>query len=108
MNSATSSVMVLSRSRPWLNNVPPRNKDVDGFLVRPETLPPQERSDWGRIAPTKIIPEFGRPRLATDDWPFLYLQDRHIPNLTIRSMVLLGAMGLLMVFLFLPKDGNRL
>ena len=92
----------------WLNTLPPRNEDVDGFAVRPESVPPAERTQWRRIAPTKFVQEFGTPKLATDDWPFLYLRDRLIPGLTIRSMVLLGVIGVAMVYLFLPKSGSGL
>jgi hypothetical protein len=42
-------------------------------------------------------------QVASDDWPFLYLHGRLIPDFTIRSMVLLGLLGLGMVYLFLPK-----
>jgi spermidine synthase len=91
----------------WLHNLPARNQTVDGFTVNPETLPAAERDDWSRIAPTRIIHEAGTPRFATDDWPFLYLQDRLIPNLSIRSMVLLGVLGIGMVYLFLPRGSGR-
>ena len=64
-----------------------------------------ERKDWERIAPTTIINEIGTPRFATDDWPFLYLRDRLIPNLSIRPMIVLGLLGVAMVYLFLPKVG---
>jgi SAM-dependent methyltransferase len=92
----------------WLNELPPRNMGVDGFAVRPETLPAAERSDWLRIAPARLVHDLGTPRPATDDWPFLYLEDRLIPGLTIRSMALLGSIGVGMVYLFLPKGEGRL
>ena len=41
--------------------------------------------------------------MATDDWPFLYLRDRSIPDFTVRSMLILGLFGIGMVYLFLPK-----
>jgi hypothetical protein len=40
---------------------------------------------------------------ATDDWPFLYLRGRLIPDFTLRSMALLGVLGVGFVYLFLPK-----
>jgi hypothetical protein len=91
----------------WLHMLPARNENVDGFAIQPETLPAAERQDWQQIAPTTIIHEAGTPRFATDDWPFLYLQDRLIPNLSIRSMALLGVLGVGMVYLFLPKGSGR-
>ena len=91
----------------WLNKLPAKNKDVDGFSVQPETMPAAERTDWQRIAPTTILHETGSPRFATDDWPFLYLRDKLIPELSIRSMIVLGVLGVLMVYVFLPKGGSR-
>ena len=90
----------------WLNTLPPRNQTVDGFAVQPETLPPGDQN-WEKIAPTTIVHDTGAPRFATDDWPFLYLQGRLIPDLSIRSMVLLGMLGIGMVYLFLPKGSGR-
>jgi hypothetical protein len=91
----------------WLNTLPVRNQTVDGFTVQPEALPAVEQNDWQKIAPTTIVHEAGTPRFATDDWPFLYLQDRLIPDLSIRSIVLLGMLGVGMVYLFLPKGSGR-
>src|SRR5208282_6223816 len=92
----------------WLNDLPPVNKDVDGFVMQPETMPAAQRKDWERIAPSTIVHDTGSPRFATDDWPFLYLQDRLIPDLSIRSMVVLGILGIGMVYLFLPKGRGRI
>jgi SAM-dependent methyltransferase len=87
----------------WLNSQPAANTDVDGFLVQPAAMPAAERDDWQRIAPTTLIHDGGSPRFATDDWPFLYLRQMLIPDISIRAMIELGAMGLMMVYLFLPK-----
>lgn len=89
-----------TRGNFWLNRLPPKNLERNGF-----SLTPQEagRADWQRIGPAAITHDAGPPRFATDDWPFLYLQDRLLPNLSIRSMILLGLLGIGMVFLFLPK-----
>lgn len=91
----------------WLNIAPPENLKADGFSVHPESLPPEERSAWYRIGTTRIVPEYGTPMLATDDWPFLYLRGRLVPGLTIRSTALLGVIGAAMIFIFLPKRGKR-
>ena len=92
----------------WMNRLPTKNKDVDGFKVQPETMPAGERKDWQLIAPTTIVHETASPRFATDDWPFLYLRDKLIPDLSIRSMVVLGILGVAMVYLFLPKGRGRM
>jgi hypothetical protein len=39
--------------------------------------------------------------LPTDDWPFLYVSG--IPDLTVRAMIILGILGLAMVYFFMPK-----
>jgi hypothetical protein len=88
----------------WLNETPPLNDGVDGFAVRPDTMPAQDAAKWQRIAPSAVDKQ-GTPRFATDDWPFLYLVDRLIPDLGIRSMAMIGLLGLAMVWLFLPKAG---
>jgi hypothetical protein len=86
----------------WLNSPPPRNLDIDGFALHPESMAPDEARSLERIAPTSV--DYGAGTLAaSDDWPFLYLHGRLIPDFTIRSMVLLGLLGLGMVYLFLPK-----
>ena len=80
----------------WLNSVPPRNLDVDGFAL------PQQHN-FERISPTTLIHDAGKVISISDDWPFLYLRGRLIPDFTIRSMVILGVLGIGMVYLFLPK-----
>ena len=92
----------------WLNRLPAKNRDVDGFKVQPEAMPAAERKDWQLIAPTTIVHETGSPRFSNDDWPFLYLQDKLIPDLSIRAMVVLGVLGVAMVYLFLPKGPGRM
>jgi SAM-dependent methyltransferase len=89
-----------SRENFWLDPVPPGNLGIDGFAVKPEA----QAHKFERISPTAV--SYGGATLAaSDDWPFLYLHSRLIPDFTIRSMVLLGVLGLGMVYLFLPKGG---
>lgn len=92
----------------WLNSVPPKNIGVDGFTIQPDLLPPELRAGWLRIAPTALVHDEGTPPAASDDWPFLYLHGRTIPALAIRSMLLLGTLGVALVYLFLPKGKSRL
>jgi SAM-dependent methyltransferase len=92
-----------ARKNFWLNTLPARNLGIDGFDVQPDALPAAERADWQQIAPTTIVHQAGNPRSATDDWPFLYLHDKLIPDLNVRSMVILGVLGVAMVCIFLPK-----
>jgi len=87
----------------WLNRLPARNLEVNGFEFEPETLSEQP-DDWQKIAPASIVHDRGEPILASDDWPFLYLQSRLIPDVNVRSMLLLGGLGIGMVLLFVPKQ----
>jgi SAM-dependent methyltransferase len=95
-----------AHGRFWLNKVPPMNLSIDGFDLQPASLPPDQQPLWQRIAPTTLVHEEGTPSLATDDWPFLYLRGRLIPDLTLRSTMLMAVIGLVMVYLFLPKGGG--
>jgi SAM-dependent methyltransferase len=87
----------------WLDTVPPRNLDVDGFALHPETMVPDQRHDYERISPTALIHDGGEVLATSDNWPFLYLHGKLIPGFTIRSMAILGLLGVGMVYLFLPK-----
>jgi spermidine synthase len=92
----------------WLHQQPPRNAAVNGFEVRPDEMPQEERRPWLKIAPTQLVHDAAAPPLATDDWPFLYLRERTIPDLSLRSMLVLGGLGLVIVYFFLPKGPGRL
>jgi hypothetical protein len=93
----------------WLNRVPPKNLGVDGYALPP----PKEKPHWDLlaprnwIAPTQLVSQDAGMTLASDDWPFLYTIRRMLPTLTLRSMLLLGALGLGMAYLFMPKGSMR-
>src|SRR5207244_4651138 len=68
----------------------------------PQALAPDEARKFDRTAPSAV--DYGQGvSFATDNWPFLYLRGRLIPDFTLRSMALLGVLGVGMVYLFLPK-----
>jgi SAM-dependent methyltransferase len=92
----------------WLNREPPRNLGVDGFAIQPASMAPVQRDEWLKIAPTTLADTAGTPLLASDDWPFLYLRGRLIPDLNVRAMVILGVIGIGMVYIFLPKGRLQL
>jgi spermidine synthase len=88
----------------WMNLLPPENLAVNGFDGEPQTT----RGTWMPIAPTKLVADqASSTQMTTDDWPFLYVSDRLIPDLTLRSMVLLGGLGITMVLLFMPKGTTK-
>jgi hypothetical protein len=72
--------------------------------VQPNTTSAGQRGQWERIAPTRLIHNReASTLLPTDDWPFLYVSGRLIPDLAVRAMIILGILGLAMVYLFMPK-----
>src|SRR5262249_46468603 len=76
-----------------------------GFALQPVSFPADQHA-WQPITPTTLVHDGGAVLFATDDWPFLYLRGRLIPDTTLRAVILMGAIGLIMVYLFLPKDRN--
>jgi spermidine synthase len=92
----------------WLNTTPPENLTVNGFMLQPGSVPVEQR-DWMQIAPTKLIHDLkASTQFTSDDWPFLYVSGKFIPNLTVRLVIALGIVGLAMVYLFMPKGRLRL
>jgi len=85
----------------WIHKVPRRNETINGFGLRPAVSADSSESDWNRFAPT-FVDTRGVDRLPRDDWPFLYLRDAAIPGLNIRSMLLIGALSLAILYLFAP------
>ncbi len=93
------------RGRFWLNTLPPENLSAAGF----GTPTPAQRGDWEPIAPARLVYDNEASKQSTtDDWPFLYVSGKLIPDLTIRSMALLGILGIGMVYLFKPTGRWRL
>lgn len=91
----------------WLNSIPPENLSVHGF-DKPQQSTAAQHGDWVPLAPTKLIVDNdGSKQMTSDDWPFLYVSGKLIPDLTVRSMILLGVLGLGMVYLFKPKGAWR-
>ena len=72
----------------------------NGFDVRPAA---EDQNQWKRFIPAQVHPPAGA-RIATDDWPFLYLREPLIPTLTWRGMAVMGALAFLLIFLFLPRQ----
>jgi hypothetical protein len=67
------------------------------------------RGNWELIAPAGLVYDNEASKQpTTDDWPFLYVSGKLIPDLTIRSMILIGVLGIGMVCLFKPEGRWRL
>ena len=60
-------------------------------------------TSWQHFGLATVLPPQGELRTATDDWPFLYLREPMIPTLSLRGMLIMGGLGLLLIFLFLPR-----
>ena len=56
-----------------------------------------------RFGLAKVLTPAEGIRTATDDWPFLYLRKPMIPTLSWRGMVIMGGLGLLLIWFFSRK-----
>jgi len=95
----------------WLSAVEPANPaSPNGFEILPARptaaqTPAWESDDrsWLQLGPANVVEPVDDLRIATDDWPFLYLRRTMIPALTQRGVVIMGGLGLLLVYLFMPR-----
>ena len=104
MAGATDPIRAAFARQPeyWLReNAAPNPGTPNGF----EMPAPAERASW-RLAgkghrqsgwlpfsPTVVVPPAEQQRLATDDWPFLYLRTPGIPALSLRGMAIMGSIA---------------
>ena len=98
----------------WLrDDQPPGPASPNGFqqpdfeASKAGEQPPEpeaaKTSHWQHFGLASVLPPAGGLRTATDDWPFLYLRQPMIPTLSLRGMLIMGGLGLLLIFLFLPR-----
>jgi hypothetical protein len=82
----------------------PNGFQVPDAATRATLTGDQPASDkWLRFRTTTVVPPPARQRLATDAWPFLYLQRPMIPSLSLRGMAIMGTVGLLFILPFVRK-----
>ncbi|MGA2630938.1 MAG: hypothetical protein ABSG54_12090 [Terriglobia bacterium] len=74
----------------------------NGFEQHPA---PGEQSQWKRFILAQVNLPAGT-RMATDDWPFLYLRQPMIPFHALRGMAIMGVLAFLLIFLFTPKNAG--
>jgi len=103
----------------WLrNDEPPGPTSPNGFQQQPgldatqvgEQSPEKVQSiasHWQHFGLASVLPPERGLRTATDDWPFLYLREPMIPTLSLRGMLIMGGFGLLLIFLFLPRQKKQ-
>lgn len=61
---------------------------------------------WVKFQPATVVPTADAQRLATDSWPFLYLQRPMIPSLSQRGVAIMGTIGLLFLLPFLRRKAS--
>jgi spermidine synthase len=99
----------------WLrNDEPPAPTSPNGFgpgppawtYLKPPTTAEAEQvaTHWQHFGLATVAPNAEGLRTATDDWPFLYLRKPMIPTQSWRGMLIMGGLGLLLIFLFLPRQ----
>jgi spermidine synthase len=82
----------------WLRtDQAPNPKSPNGFRQRPEL---GELSRWQSFGLAQVVPPSEALEAATDDWPFLYLRGRMIPELSLRGVAVMGGLSLLVVLSF--------
>jgi len=90
----------------WVNDRPVRNESVNAYGPRPPEIPDSRLGDWKLIAPAKLEGA-DAALLPSDDWPFLYLRERLVPALNVRSMILLGGLSMALLLLLAPVRERR-
>ena len=87
----------------WLAPEPaPSPGSPNGFKI----APPTGENSWERFGPAKVAMPADL-EFPSDDWPFLYLRQRMVPDLSLRGMAVMGGISLLLLFLFQPKSPGR-
>lgn len=90
----------------WVNDQPMRNESVNAYGPEPPVLADSRLGEWKLIAPATLeMP--ADVLLPSDDWPFLYLRERLVPSLNVRSMILLGGLSMGMLYLLAPVRERR-
>lgn len=59
--------------------------------------------EWMKFYPAKVE-ESPQIEPATDDWPFLYLRQRMIPDLSLRGMAVMAGVALLLLIVYQRKE----
>jgi len=85
----------------WINQTPRLNSGLNGFGSSPPAIPGSSVSDWNRIAPA-AVDVAGINLIPHDDWPFLYLRERMIPGVNARSMLLIAALSMGLIYACSP------
>ena len=82
---------------------PPAEERAAWRAIPPEQRPPGEEQLWQQFRLTRVTIGREPMRLATDDWPMLYLREPIIPGLSVRGAAIMGAIALLLLAPFLRR-----
>lgn len=87
-----------------------RRPDYDdkarGELISDNRQP--AKAGWQHFGLATVLPPNDELRIATDDWPFLYLRKPMIPTMSLRGMAIMGVLALLLIYLFRFRRGKGL
>jgi hypothetical protein len=67
----------------------------------------KNRTRWVALKETKVEESNSTLRKATDDWPFLYVKEPHIPALTWRAIGMTLILSVVLWFAFAPWANSR-
>jgi len=83
----------------------PTPNSPNGFQQLNRLISTEQKPDpgWLHFGVATVLPPKGALRTPTDDWPFLYLRNPMIPTLSLRGALIMGALGLLLIFLFVRQ-----
>ncbi len=99
--------MFARRQEYWVANGRALDRSTpNGFEAPDVGVRASATADWLRFRPATVVPTPERQRLATDAWPFLYLQRPMIPSLSLRGMAIMGTIGLLFLLPFLRRSAS--
>jgi SAM-dependent methyltransferase len=62
---------------------------------------------WTQFDLAQVVQPKEPLRLATDDWPFLYLRQPMVPDLSLRGMAVMCGLAMLLLLLFLRTDRRQ-
>lgn len=90
----------------WIqNNAPLDWNAANGFAAAPDA---SEAAEWQQFRLTRVTAGAEPLRLATDDWPMLYLREPAIPGVSLRGAAIMATIAALMLAPFLRRaTGSR-
>ena len=106
-NTARLKELFAARKEYWLPNGPAIDAAApNGFEVPDASVRAAAGPGWLRFKPATVIAPPEAQRLASDAWPFLYLQRPMIPSLSLRGVAIMGTIGLLFLVPFLRRPAG--